>query len=115
MDNRMANEIRSIQSTDNNQRTTVLFVFWLSTKDTARIEPALVRGCPWQECSFGEFLYLKGSLTQTNVPFRGSVVYFIVILETVLCLFLLWLTNKGAGVSQVHVYSLGATNKVLRS
>lgn len=37
-----------------NQLTTLLFVFWLSTKDTVRTEPALGRGCPWREYSFGE-------------------------------------------------------------
>ena len=101
----MANKVRSIRSTDNHQRTTLLFVFWPSTKDTARIEPALVQGCPWREFSFGGFQYLRGRLTQINVPFRGSVVYFIVISETVLSVFLIWQTGKGAGVGQ-HVHSL---------
>ena len=54
-----------------NQLTILLFVFWPSTKGTARIEPALVRACPWREYSFGESLHLGDPLlplTQTTVP-----------------------------------------------
>jgi len=41
----------------------------------------------------------------SNVPFRDSVVYFIVISIAELTVLLMWLTSGGTGVSQ-HLHSL---------